>query len=144
MGAETREQPVQEPLFCAWKDEYSIGVDKIDAQHAHLLDMINGMYSDMKNGLSQKRLFEILKNMVQYAKEHFADEERIMEECGYPGLPDQREAHRAFAQETRVFLMQFKAGKEIDRELFVFLKNWLVTHITKADKQIGLFIASQQ
>jgi len=61
-----------------WSKEYSVEVQSIDKQHQKLFDMLNDLHDAMKSGRGVQVGPAILKGLVKYAGEHFADEEKMM------------------------------------------------------------------
>lgn len=64
-----------------WKEEYSIGIDLIDAQHKHLFDIGNEAYKLLKSDLcldKYDKIIEIIEDLRQYTKFHFKTEEEYM------------------------------------------------------------------
>ncbi len=74
----------------------SIPYGTVDAEHRALIDLINRAcdVAEETNFLSL-RLRPLYRELQQKFEEHFASEERTMEEVGFPGLA----AHRAHHQD---------------------------------------------
>ena len=64
--------------FFDWKENYSVGIAKLDDQHKKLVSFLNDLYSAMKAGKGTDVLDEVLKGMVAYTKTHFVTEENLM------------------------------------------------------------------
>ena len=48
--------------FVSWNTSYNVGVDKVDKQHRHLVDLINGLYGAC---LDEKSVLdETLRNVM--------------------------------------------------------------------------------
>ncbi|MGA2071741.1 MAG: hemerythrin domain-containing protein, partial [Sedimentisphaerales bacterium] len=69
-----------------WKDEYSVGVEKIDHQHQHLFEIINKLIERPVSSDDSGLVSDILSEMVNYAREHFSTEEMLMRQYGYPAI----------------------------------------------------------
>ena len=61
-----------------WKDEYCVGVEKIDQQHQHLFELVNKLIQRPVLDDDTKLVSEILYEMFNYAKVHFSTEETFM------------------------------------------------------------------
>ena len=78
---------------------------------------------------------EILNDLIGYTTEHFAHEERLLEEAGYSKLKQHQSQHRKLLQRVERLQFEFdQQGKRITTEVREFLKFWLVNHILKDDK----------
>ena len=133
-----------EITFIVWKDEFSVGSQTLDAQHAGILDTINRLYNAMQHDLHPKQLNIILSDLIQYVEIHFFDEERIMRESDFPGFQSQLEAHRKYAQKVDGFKLQFQTTKgDLSFDVLKFLKNWWTNHILHMDRKYAPFITSE-
>ncbi len=130
--------------FLEWYDSYSVRVDEIDRQHKQLVAMINRLHESISQNRVDETIGQVLIELVDYTKRHFADEEHLMIRIGYPEL----QQHRAHHDDLRRRLAEIlKRLRDNDRltifELLGFMRAWLVDHILKEDKKIGQMIASK-
>ena len=61
-----------------WKDQYSIGVEEIDAAHQKLFSIVRRLLKNILSGdyeKNKKTCIEAVKFLKQYTIEHFAQEE---------------------------------------------------------------------
>jgi len=120
--------------FIDWSEEFTTGIPSIDEQHRHLLDLINKFEEADRRGRGSRIMSDILNDLAGYTQEHFAHEERIMEECGYPGLDEHTARHRRLLQKVERFQFDFGAhGGEITQEFREYLQHWVRTHILEHD-----------
>ncbi len=123
-----------------WKEKYCVGIKQIDDQHKLLVDMITKLQESAAKEDVNSEMRKVLKEMVEYTKFHFADEEKFMNKIGYPERGRQRSLHDKFIREVIKILQNLKMGKELsNNELISFLINWLVNHIIKEDMRIGTY-----
>ena len=80
-----------------WTDELSVRVAEIDAQHMHLISLLNRLYDAMKTGQPEPQLADLLDELFLYALQHFATEEKYMQQFGYPELAEHQAEHRQAA-----------------------------------------------
>ena len=114
------------------------GIEGMDSQHRRLFDLINELNGAISEGKGRDVLSSILNALIDYAGNHFSDEERLMEAARYTGLEEQKRAHRAFVEKVLEFRRGFEAGTAmVGSELVNFLADWLVKHIGMADKKYG-------
>ncbi len=59
-------------MLIKWDVTFMVGVPFIDEQHHKLVDLTNQLNDAMKEGKGQSVLGTILKEMVDYARYHFA------------------------------------------------------------------------
>lgn len=127
-----------------WTDVMSVGVASMDHQHKQLFQLINQLYEAMQAGKGDQLIQDILMKLSGYTRTHFAAEEEILRKIRYPGLNSQIALHKAFVDKVGQMTRDVKGGKKIATvSLATFLKDWLVTHIQKEDRQYGLYIQHQ-
>ncbi len=121
-----------------WTPEYSVGSPEMDRQHQGLLQILNELLRARGLRYDSEPVSEALQRMTAYAKEHFQAEERLMEERGYPGLPEHQAEHQAFLNRTVQFCLEAgrKPGEE-PVELMRFLRAWWLMHILREDRAYG-------
>jgi len=125
-----------------WKDEYSIGVEKIDLQHKHLFEIANRIYETLKNQFcidKYDKILEILKELEEYTIYHFKEEEDYMKEIGYENYFLHKIEHQKFInklKETDLEKIDFNQDGYL-LDLLNFISDWLVKHILKDDKAIN-------
>ena len=129
------------PYFVEWNDYLSVNVKEIDAHHKMLIEIINRLYQAMVDGVSDKVMKEVLVELIDYTKYHFSAEEEIMEKYAYLQLEDHRGMHRDFVTKLAGICRKHQVDKSpIDEEMLDFLKNWLINHILKTDRYLGIFL----
>jgi methyl-accepting chemotaxis protein len=117
----------------------------MDRQHQRLFDLINQFYDALQDGKSKDVLSKTLTELVSYVDIHFADEENLMRQIRYPALAAHQTKHRRLVDHVKKLFSDFQAGRPVNSlNLADFLKNWLVQHIQKEDKQYGRFWAGGQ
>ena len=122
-----------------WNDELSVGIKSIDEQHKRLVDIINRFDEAMHKGKGSRIMNEILKDLVGYTQEHFADEEKIMTNADFAGLRTHKAQHRQLLQKIERFQFEFNTeGRRVTGTVQEFLKYWLTSHILQEDKAFAV------
>lgn len=117
----------------AWQEDLETGIDVIDTQHRRIVEMINQLDLARRSGV-QATVVEVLDELVDYTLSHFAFEEALMEQAGYPFSAAHRRVHEIFAKRVQEYRMRFEAGEDILDELRTMLSRWLFNHIRGDDK----------
>jgi len=124
-----------------WKNEYSVGIASIDAQHKKLFAIAEELHEAMRTGQAKPVLSKILDRLVQYTASHFAHEESLMKTHAYPDFAAHQSAHEALKKQVMDFQREFQAGETfISIELMTFLKDWLEKHIKGTDMRYSPFL----
>jgi hemerythrin len=122
----------------SWSNSYSMGVKLIDDQHKGLLDFVNDLFNHSSGNEKRERAYfaEVIQQAVQYIKEHFQAEEKLMIGTKFPGYAEHKKAHDEFTLTVVKAVKDFEAGKRLVLEKFAyFLKDWILTHIAVMDRQ---------
>jgi len=128
----------------SWKEEYSVGVEKIDHQHQHLFELINKLIERPVSSDDSELVPEILSEMINYAREHFTTEETLMQKYGFPQLELHKKEHDYFINTTAELAIGFKDNKNTTGdEMVEFLKIWLTNHILKTDMKYKEFFKAK-
>ena len=128
-----------------WNESLQTGVDAIDEQHHRLVEIFNELDAALQVGRAHKQMRTILDELVEYTQSHFDDEEKLMEEMGYPELAGHRIEHRQLLDKVGRFQKKLDLGQErISRPVMQFLNYWLTKHILQSDMEIGVFANAGQ
>lgn len=120
-----------------WNDKLSVGVPSIDAEHKKLVGMVNELYDAIQAGHGKDVLSKILDGLIDYTATHFAHEERLFAETGYPAAAEHKKLHDDLKKQVLEIQAKFKSGASgtLSLEVLNFLKNWLIVHIQGTDKK---------
>jgi hemerythrin len=127
--------------FFDWKEEYSVGIKKIDEQHKKLVTHLNDLFEAMKAGKGKEALNSVLNGLLQYTKDHFTTEESLMKLYEFPEYAAHKQKHDKMAEHV-VSLKQKVDSGEISQPIQItnFLKEWLGKHIMSTDKLYGPYL----
>lgn len=117
-----------------WRTEYELGHPALDAEHRHLVTLINQAIGAVE--LKQESNLEpLLNTLFAYARSHFAHEERLMISAGYPDLHDHVREHHTFYEGVSDLYSRFLSGESnLALILTTFLRDWLLEHIQGTDR----------
>ena len=126
-----------------WDDSFSVGFEPIDIQHKELVLMTNELLQGCKRGAMAADIafLRIIRKAVEYAKTHFADEEKYMDQTNYPKLNEHKKEHEDFVAQVLKAVKEFESGNTAPLSMAEFLKNWLLNHIAVSDKQYAPYLA---
>jgi len=122
-----------------WKDAYSVGNESIDFEHQEIIELINSVYTNLA---SSRNLAEIEEKIIHVHAEisaHFALEERLMRESGYPELKEHKEHHEELLDELRNLMDSIEIdGESAFDELGDKLDAWFGLHFSTHDARLHL------
>lgn len=127
-----------------WRKSYETGVSEMDEQHQKLIELINKLYLVMRDGESQSSVVDILQEMDSYAVRHFQDEEKLLQEKGYPEYESHVALHQQYRDKIRELMEASVKEKEQVKETYSFLREWWMDHIVGQDRQYGEFLSGDK
>jgi hemerythrin-like metal-binding protein len=125
-----------------WDPALETGNHDVDEQHQSLFALANQLERAMNSHDDDSgAVSDAVYGLVGYVVEHFADEEQIMMECGYPGVGPHRALHEQLNAQTLEVLARYTNGEtETPDELAPLVCDWLTNHIERHDKSFVEFM----
>lgn len=116
-----------------WSKDLELGIGIIDSQHQRIVEYINELDLAVRNR-SVAGVGHVLDELVDYTLSHFAFEESMMEEAGYPFVNAHKKVHELFTRRVSNYQQKHKMGQDVAQELLNTLETWLINHIQHDDK----------
>ena len=130
-----RSERAQLPLM-DWSPALSVGIEAIDAQHRQLFSLLNGFHQASTDESDEALLREVVGELIDYTKIHFAFEETLLARHAYPDLAPHKDGHARLAKQVHQFASAANFGAGIlSAELYFFLRTWLNGHIRGTDRR---------
>jgi len=126
----------------AWTDVLDIGLPVVNEQHKELISLSNSLIQAMINGKGADTLQYLFDELKNYTVYHFSDEERYMEQIGYPHLEEHKVIHKGLIRQVDEFRERLLGSGVSPNEALDFINEWIIAHIVKTDVKIGLFAKS--
>jgi len=123
----------------AWSDDLATGVPTLDRQHQALFLCV----AELERAAGERTMLSTCHAMEQlsrHARQHFAEEERLMRMNSYPDLEEHIEEHHDFSH--RLFeLRRSYLDHDISTDLITHLRAWLKDHVQKTDMDYVPYLA---
>jgi two-component system NtrC family sensor kinase len=129
----------------AWDQCFVTGLQKVDEQHHQLVDIVNRVGDIlMSPRATEENLQSIFHELADYARFHFSEEERLMDEAGIDRR--HRDLHRQHhAQFIEQVVQMWRSRDQMSHPAEVlhgFLAAWLTFHILDEDQSMARQIAA--
>ena len=85
----------------------------------------------------------VLSELASYAVNHFAYEEKLLAQHGYPEdkLASHIAEHRELTRQVHTFIQEAKNDPgTLDIKVFGFLRDWMSCHLSETDSQYSIFL----
>lgn len=119
--------------YWTWDPSLNVGIDVIDGQHRRIVDYINDL-DKAHTAQDHEKVTQILMGLVDYTVTHFAFEEDLMRQAGYPLSDPHKKVHETFISHINQYKEQHEKGQDITRKLMSELQIWLTNHIKNEDR----------
>ena len=127
----------------AWNDNLNIGYEHVDAQHRRLFQLVNDLVVACEDGSDKVKLKNTIDFLVNYAVEHFYDEESVQVQWNFPDYLAHKKRHDDFKVTVGEIVDKYNthgSTKELSDDVNRIVVRWIFSHIQNEDKRIGEFI----
>lgn len=119
-----------------WKADYELGSAPMDQTHREYVDLVTALAN--AQGEQELACFDAL---LAHTVEHFAQEQRWMEECGFPPIHcHQGEHERVMASLHSVRERLAAGGTGIGRIAAKELEQWFAEHAASMDNALAWYM----
>jgi hemerythrin-like metal-binding protein len=119
--------------------EVLVGEETIDAQHrkivrlmAHVQTLALDEEADLRRAVAA---------LVEHVRTHFADEEKLMAQSGYPDLATHRAHHVNMLRDLMMVVASTGGEAELSQEVAGtvrrFVEAWVIGHVRHADREFA-------
>ena len=118
-----------------WNQDMTLGGPAMDAAHHALLDQFARL-----EAMPDEQLGEAFLALVDTVERDFREEEDMMEQIGYPGLPAHREQHaRVLSGMHHVHCSLLAGDVDTARKVVAcLLPDWLTLHAATLDAALAM------
>ncbi|MBT9156875.1 MAG: Bacteriohemerythrin [Firmicutes bacterium] len=130
-----------------WNETLAVGITEIDDQHKELFARMNSLLEACNKGKGKEAVLPMIAFLEEYGAEHFRAEEELQKTSGYPQFEKHRELHREFLRNVRMLnakLEEHGPTLPFVIEVNTTVVNWLTAHISKIDKELGMFLKAKR
>jgi hemerythrin len=121
-----------------------VAFEEMNTVHAEEVERLNRIEALLDADASETELSDALEALFEHTREHFANEERLMREVGFPAYEMHRSEHGRALNEFQFVMMNWRTKKDnsILREYICSTTpQWLHQHIASMDTATANFIA---
>ncbi len=125
------------------KPEYLTGIDFIDQEHARLFELAQETQDLLDDSVlldKSDQIVELVSELVNYTRSHFAHEEEYQKSIQYPYITQHAAQHRQFESKLSEIdldaLSDFEQQNETVEDILDFLVDWLINHILRVDMKL--------
>lgn len=126
-----------------WDEQYGVGHPILDAQHRHIIDLINALHNAAA-GEGLATVDAVLPHFVRFLENHFETEEVILRQVAYPSVEEHAAAHRTLVHQlTRAAEAAAQDGHTANSMRFAAtIWSWLHEHTVSMDQEFAPMLRS--
>jgi hemerythrin-like metal-binding protein len=123
--------------FLQWRNEFGVGIEIVDHDHRELIGRIRGHQQKLASCDDPAKMVEVLDEIYTDIAEHFAHEEKLMEQMRYAALADHKEDHETLLDDLRELMVGVEDDGELDEiQLTDDLDRWFSDHFRVHDAKL--------
>ena len=127
-----------------WRDTFSSQIAEIDLRNQRIVEFANTILGSLSGSANPKMLTETFDELVGFAHDHFAAEEKLLALHDYPDAKTRSKKNRELIGQLTDYQKQVLHGTAPDRASFQhFFESWMVRHILKNDRKVDAFLSSK-
>jgi hemerythrin len=127
----------------SWNGFIRLGIGKIDEEHAVFFGHLRSLEEAVSRGKAKKDIGRLIDELMLFAYNHFADEEKMLRDFDYPDFERHKKRHEAATERMLEMANLHEEGHSDPLEAIRALIEWLLTHITEDDRKYAVFLASK-
>ncbi|MEW8064919.1 MAG: hemerythrin domain-containing protein, partial [Candidatus Thiodiazotropha sp.] len=101
--------------FLTWRDDWYLGIDEIDQQHLHLVELVNQVADSVMTQQSESKddggAMRLVLQLQEETRRHFRDEEAFMRNHEYPLVSSHHREHALLQAELSDLIREIEEGK---------------------------------
>jgi hemerythrin len=127
-----------------WTEALATGNSFLDVEHQELVRLVNAALESIASHQGEAGLDQCIQRLQHYAREHFAREEREMQQISYKYSADHRAAHTTLLEQLQEVHEGMASGQGCDpMEHYRFLTWWVKDHIRDWDMPLARALAAR-
>ena len=125
-----------------WSRDLSTGITFLDSEHRALIRCYRDLVRQVRDAVDPRCFRECFQSLKEQTRNHFAHEERVMRNIGYPGFHLHKIAHDKALTDFDDFILNIGTGfTENDLgALALHFKYWFRHHVKEHDVALFRYI----
>lgn len=121
-----------------------VSIESMNETHLEEVELINNLLAQLEAKSEFGTISKTFETLLEHIQQHFATEEKLMQEVQYPSLNMHKADHDKVLQEVRYAEMEWRNRKDVDA-LKEYIEEeiitWLDQHIKAMDTPMADFMS---
>lgn len=132
---------LEERRYVQWDPKYNTGIQQVDDEHKQLMSLVNHLKVAVRYHKGEIFEKQALDELVEYTKIHFAREEQLMRNYGYPDYERHKKLHDDMAAVVKQHVDDYeKRGHTALKNVAPVIRDWIFDHIHVEDQAYAKFL----
>jgi hemerythrin len=127
-------------------DYPQVELDFMNHDHAEFVELREALLTALARKAGTAEVDALLDRLLEHTRSHFAEENRLMQETGFPPYPMHKGEHDRVLDDMETHVARWKVGRDkkaLSDWLEVGLVDWFVSHVSTMDYITARFIKAQ-
>jgi len=121
----------------SWNDSLLLGIPVVDKQHKILIALFDEIISISQEKNESEKILPLLNELQRYTIYHFNTEEEFMRKGNLQDMDQHVKQHDLFKKKIADFMIAHNYKNIVLlNQITVFLRKWLVVHISDTDAKM--------
>lgn len=130
--------------YVRWSERYTLAQPVLDGQHRSLVTALNDLCACVIQRACPAAVLGLVDQLEILARTHFSDEEKHMQDAGFPALIEHQAEHAAFLDMLNG-ARKALVGDPCDSEGFLSgIRMHLLGHMEHADRRFAQFVQDRE
>ena len=123
-----------------WGDWIKTGIDDIDNDHRHLIEIGNALFDTNLIGLGKEDTLNLIRTFRNFIMTHFSREERIMIDNKYEGYQSHKSSHSLIIESVGQLESKIEQESDIAPDIAAILAHFAFYHLDGDDRALAEYI----
>jgi hemerythrin len=127
-------------------DYPQVELDFMNHDHSEFVELREALLATLAQKASPAEVDALLDRLLEHTRTHFAEENRLMQETGFPPYPMHKGEHDRVLDDMESRIARWKQGRDtkaLSDWLEVGLVDWFVSHVSTMDFITARFVKAQ-
>lgn len=131
-------------MIFLWTSDMAVDHGMVDEDHKQLIAIANRVFEFTRPNREAEEIKQVIRELYDYAKYHFAREEGLMSRLNYPARKEHARKHEVIIQDMNHHLTSAHHMGEILGNFKELVNTWVIRHIMEEDLKLAAYISSQK
>ncbi len=131
---------INENELISWDNQFAIGIKSIDEQHKQIVQLLNVVYANFKQGKAKAEIKASLTEFINVITTYLQQQETYYKQFSYAKADECATEHKLFLQKINQFNKDYSANKiKFLDDIIEDIKQWIFVNVVTNTDYVKLF-----